>query len=119
MMTKRAIGNEAPPTAMEPVREGAVNGARRQRTPDPQRQIRQDVDEAEGEKRLLVQLPGQVAQEAPFHHETHCSGGQAADEDRKPEAETVLDRDGPAHVGANHVQGAVGEVQNSHHPEDQ
>ena len=87
--------------------------------PDGFREVGEDEGEAEGQQHL-IELAARIgrAQEEHLDHDGHQRHGQGRQKQRPPEAAGELDGAEPAE-GAQHKEGAMGEVHHAHEAEDQ
>ena len=109
---------------LEPAREAwRTRDAELLRAPQHAREIAEDQHQRVGEEQLVQLLAAvEMAQQQPLDHAAEQRDRERGAEHREPEiardrAEPL--RDLPRHVGAEHVETAVREVEHAQHAEDQ
>ena len=92
------------------------------RTPDPQGDVLDHQDDAEGRDQLeQLRRPVDAAQQQDFHRHADQADRCGGEQDGDPEADrAAADRGdrGHADIGAEHIEGAVGEIHDPRDAED-
>ena len=88
--------------------------------PEPFDQFRDDIGQAEGQEKLLDMAEFMdPPQEKALDQSADDKQNHRTDQQGQPELSRGMHHDGIGKIGAQHVHGRMGEVQNVHHAEDQ
>src|SRR3972149_2949614 len=115
----RYEGSVASPSVTEPAKRAGGGVGPHPPAPDPLDEVLEEVDQPEREQHLVERRPAvERPQEPPLDERADQPDGQRRQEQRHPEAAGRRDQR-EARVHAEHVEGAVREVDDVEHAEDQ